>query len=112
MSFFKKEMSIRRELSYSPYYFMTSIKIISKDYELARTESVKVGEYLKSNLENTIILGPSIANVFRINNTYRFNIILKYKKDNKLYETLLKLQEHYASNSKVKVDIDINPVNI
>ena len=112
LSFFKKEMSIRRELSYSPYYFMTSIKIISKDYELARNESIKVGDYLKTNLENTIVLGPSIANVFRINNTYRFNIILKYKKDNKLYDTLLKLQEHYASNSKVKLDIDINPVNI
>ena len=36
ISFYNQEMKIRKELSYSPYFYMTSIKIISKDYEKAK----------------------------------------------------------------------------
>ena len=33
----------------------------------------------------------------------------KYKKDDKLYQILIKLIEHYRSNNKVVIDIDFNP---
>ena len=86
--------------------------MLSSDYELASKESVKVGDYLKKNLNNSIVLGPSIASVFRVNNIYRFQLIIKYKKDLDLYPTLHSLIEHYQSNSKVKIDIDFNPLHI
>lgn len=112
LSFYTKEMEIRHELGYPPYYYLTSIKVLSSDYELASKESVKVGDYLKKNLNNSIVLGPSIASVFRVNNIYRFQLIIKYKKDLDLYPTLHSLIEHYQSNSKVKIDIDFNPLHI
>ena len=73
---------------------------------------LKVAEYLNKNLQNTTILGPSIANVFRVNNVYRFQIILKYKKEDSLYKVLKQLLEHYKTNQKIKIDIDFNPIHI
>ena len=61
------------------------------------------------NLKNTIILGPSNSSIFRVNNIYRYNIILKYKKDDNLYNVLEKIVEHYKVDVKVKIDIDFNP---
>ena len=112
LGFYNQEMLIRHKLGYPPYYYLTSIKILSKSYDEAKTSSNKVVEYLNKNLTNTIILGPSIANIFKINNIYRFQIILKYKKEDKLYSTLNDLIEHYKSNNKVKIDIDFNPIHI
>lgn len=112
ISFYNKEMQIRRELSYSPYYYMATIKVISKDYDKARDESNKVGSILRNKLVNSIILGPTVCSVFKMNNLYRFNIIIKYKKEENLYKTLLELQEHYKNTNNIKIDIDLSPINI
>ena len=112
LTFFKSEMKIRRELKYSPYYYLVSIKIMSKDYGLAKDEINKVSNILHKKLNNSIILGPSIANVFKVNNQFRFNIIIKYKYEENLYPTLIELQEHYMINSKIRLDIDIDPINV
>ena len=108
--FFKQEMNIRKKLNYSPYYFLVSIKVISKDYELAKNESVLIADKLKDNLRNSIILGPSIGSIFKVNNTYRFGITIKYKKEDNLYSYLNLLLKHYQNNSKIRVDIDFNPI--
>ena len=105
-------MKIRKELSYSPYFYMTSIKIISKDYEKAKEESNKVGSFLKEKLNSSIILGQTVCSVFRMNNLYRFKIIIKYKKEENLYKALNYLQEHYKNINNVDIDIDFNPINI
>ena len=108
--FFKQEMSIRRKLNYPPYCFIVSIKVISNDYEMAKKESVVIANKLQDNLKDSIILGPSIGSTFKINNTYRFGITIKYKKEDNLYNYLNKLLEYYQTNSKIKVDIDFNPI--
>lgn len=109
LTFFKEEMNIRRKLGYPPYYYLVSIKVISPKYELARDESMKVANKLKQDLNKSIVLGPSVNNLFKVNNQYRFNIIIKYKKEDNLYKTLEQIIEYYKSNSKIKIDIDFNP---
>lgn len=112
VGFFQQEMTIRKKLGYSPYYYLTVLKVLSKDYEEAKNVSNKVGDYLKKNLHNTIVLGPSVASVFKINNVYRFQIVLKYKNEENLYLVLNSLIDHYKTNSKIKIDLDINPIHI
>lgn len=109
LSFFKEEMSIRRRLGYPPYYYLVTIKVISPIYELARDESNKVATKLKESLNSSVVLGPSVNSVFKLNNMYRFNIIIKYKNEDNLYPVLEKIIDYYKSNSKVKIDIDFNP---
>ena len=111
--FYKYEMENRHKLDYPPYYYLTSIKIASKDYELASKEITKVKNYLTSKLSKTsIILGPTTASMFKINNIYRFQIIIKYKQDSNLFNTLKELDEIYMSNLKVNIEIDNNPLQV
>ncbi len=112
LEFFKEEMQIRRQLGYPPYYYLVSIKVISSSYDIAKDESNKVANKLKNELANSIVLGPTVSNAFKVNNTYRFNIIIKYKKEDMLYPVLNQIIDYYKSNSKVKIDIDFNPNQI
>lgn len=109
MSFYRQEMMIRRSLKYPPYYYLCNIRVSGKDSNYILTEALKIKNSLERNLDSTIILGPSSSSLFKMNNTYRYNIILKYKKDDKLYLVLSKVLEHYLTNTKVKVDVDFNP---
>ena len=112
LGFFKEEMHIRYTLGYSPYYYLTSIKIISKNYEKAKNESKKIGMALNRNLKKSIILGPTICSVFKLKNEYRFSILIKYKNEPELYPLLNKLIDHYRNYNDVRLDIDFNPNNI
>lgn len=107
--FYKKEMAIRYQLKYSPYYYLCYIKISSKDYNEASKEANKIKRCLEKNLSEDIILGPSPATIFKLNNIYRYGIIIKYKKDKNLYDILNKLIKHYQSNNYITLDIDFNP---
>lgn len=112
MAFFKEEMKIRKTLQYPPYCFLVSIKVISKDYNLAQTESNLIAKRLRENLLNSTVLGPSIGSTFKINNTYRFGIIIKYKKEDNLYPFLEKMLDYYKINDKIRLDIDFNPITL
>lgn len=106
------EMNIRKILKYPPYFYITMVKIASKDYNLASKEITKVRNYLDNNLKDVIILGPTTASMFKINNVYRFQIILKYKNYDKIKNSLIYLDNIYKTNSKVNIEIDNNPVRI
>lgn len=111
-SFFMKEMSIRKSLKYPPYYYITVLKIIGKTYDDVKIEALKIKRFLSDKLSSdTIILGPTTANMFKLNNTYRFQIILKYKIDDKLYSTISLLQQLYLNN-KVNIEVDFNPIKL
>lgn len=111
--FFNYEMAIRKKLGYPPYYYLALIKILSKDYQEALKASTKVGEYLRKNLDKDIvILGPSIASTFKINNVYHFQCILKYKKEESIKKVLTEIANIYKTNNNVNIEIDIDPVRL
>ena len=109
LGFYNKEMTIRRELKYPPYYYICYIKISGKDKELVLLESNKIKRSLDRNINNSIILGPSPSAIFRLNNIYRYGIIIKYKNDDNIREILDKIIEHYKNKQHIKIDIDFNP---
>ena len=107
---YKYEMNIRKMLKYPPYYYLIGIKVISKDYTKASLEANKIVNNLKNNKDdNTIILGPTTASIFKINNLYRFQIIIKYKKDDKLINYLKTVDEQYINNKDIYLEIDVDP---
>ena len=109
--FYKEEMQIRKMLKYPPYYYLTLISISSKEYELGFKEANKIGNYLRSKLNTTtIILGPSMASIFKVNNIYHYQIIIKYRKDDNLINTLKFIINMYKTNNKVSVEVDFNPI--
>ena len=106
-------MKLRKILSYPPFYYITLVNITCRDYELGFSEANKIGDYLRKNLStDTKILGPSMASMFKINNIYHYQCIIKYKKDDKLNAVLTKIDEIYKVNNKVDVSIDVNPIRV
>ncbi len=113
LKFYDEEMKIRKVLNYPPFYYLTLVNITSKDYEIGFSEANKIGSYLRKYLSSdTVILGPSMANVFKVNNIYHYQCIIKYKYDDKLNKVLTKLDEIYKVNNKVDVSIDVNPIRV
>lgn len=110
---YQYEMAIRKKLKYPPYYYLTGIKVCSNTYEDASKEANKVYNFLKTYLnKEDYILGPTTAGIFRLKNVYRFQIIIKYRFDDNLNKVLKKLDELYAENKDVYLEIDMNPYYI
>ncbi|MDO4996024.1 MAG: primosomal protein N' [Bacilli bacterium] len=109
LDFYKYEMDIRKTLKYPPYYYLVFIKISGKDMNLVGSEANKIKRSLDRNLTGTIILGPTTCTIFKMNNIFRYGIIIKYKKCDNLKLILDKILDHYKTNSKIKIDIDFNP---
>lgn len=106
-SFFNYEMNIRHKLMYPPYYYICSIVVSSLSFNESRDEANKIKKYLDNNLDKSyIILGPTVASIVRLNNKYRFNIMIKYKDINKLLTVLKEINDINIKN--VNVDINVN----
>ena len=113
IDFYKEEMKIRKMLKYSPYYYMVLVSITSKDYELGFKEANKIGSYIRNNISSdSIVLGPTMANMFKVNNIYHYQIIIKYRKDDSLMKVLKFIIDMQVKNNKIDVSIDFNPSRI
>ena len=68
---------------------------------------------MRKNLSSTTkVLGPSMANIFKINNVYHYECIIKYKRDDNLSKVLTKLDEIYKINNRVDIAIDVIPIRV
>lgn len=113
IDFYKEEMKVRKMLKYSPYYYMVLVSITSKDYELGFKEANKIGSYIRNNISSdSIVLGPTMANMFKVNNIYHYQIIIKYRKDDSLMKVLKFIIDMQVRNNKIDVSIDFNPSRI
>ncbi len=110
--FYQEEMAIRHLMKYPPYYYLISIHIASKEANRALLEAKRCEKVVSKYLTNTILLGPSPASIFKKNNIYRYQLILKYQHQDQLQETLQKLVDYYAPNHKVKLEIDFSPLHL
>ncbi len=111
--FYEQEMKIRKTLQYPPYVNLTLIRIQGKDLDIVRREAEKVGSYLKRNLDGkATVLGPSTPNMAKVNGTYFYQVILKYKHTEEIFENLKFLKGLYQKNNKVHVDIELNPIRM
>lgn len=110
---YQYEMAVRKKLKYPPYYYLVLVRVCSRVYEDASIEVTKVANYLKNHIDKeTIVLGPTTAGVFRINNVYRFQIVVKYRFDEQLMNTLHEVDSMYINHKTVYLEVDINPYYI
>ncbi len=81
--FFEKELSLRREYLYPPYSKIIALRLIDKDFDKLQERAF----FLKTIITKTIainsefkkisVLGPSPCPISKLNNYYRFQIIIK-----------------------------------
>jgi len=105
--FYNYEMNIRRDLKYPPYFYICNILITSDEFNIAGDNANKIKRFLDNNLtQDYIVLGPSVSSIVKLKNKYRFNILIKYKKADKLYKVLREIDNLNLKN--VNIDISIN----
>ncbi|MDG0843308.1 primosomal protein N' [Staphylococcus equorum] len=112
-AFFNKEMNYRKIGKYPPYFFLINFTISHKDMKKVMEASKHIHKILLQHLsDKALVLGPSPAALSRINNEYRFQILIKYKSEPALHEALKYLDDYYHDQylkDKLSLKIDINP---
>ena len=114
--FYDTEIELRRQLKYPPFCDIILIGLTSTNLKEIEEESNKIYKFLKNNLneEEFNVLRPMPAPIDKIQNRYRWRIIIKGNMTNKANEVLNKaLKEFYKQNKKqTRVVIDVNPNNM
>ena len=111
---------MRKQLKYPPFCDIIMIGITGEIEKEVIQSSNNIYEYIKEevgklNIENISIIKPLPAPIDKIKNRYRWRIIIKTKVTDEIIEILNKsLSNFYAKNknSKTRVIIDINPMNM
>ncbi|WP_161877642.1 primosomal protein N' [Alkalibacterium sp. MB6] len=113
-SFYKKEMHLRHISEYSPYFYLIKLSV---SHENEMTAAKKIAQYLdfiKPALsDQSIILGPTPRSIARTHNRYHFQVMIKYKKEEKL---MAKLHDLLSATQKeqskgVMISIDYQPLD-
>lgn len=116
-AFFEQELQIRESFNYPPFKNLLTIKIINEN----RANTIDISKQFYSDLASEIvnkdieIIGPNPCKISRINNKFRYNILIKVG-DNDLEHVLTevnKLRLKYINLHKDTSFIPaLNPVNI
>lgn len=113
ISFFEKEMGIRKLQSYPPYYFITVIQVSHPEITKVIEITDKVTAFVRRSLsEKSIVLGPVACSIPRIKDRYRYQCMIKYKNEPTLVNVLKEVIENYKreiNQGNLQVSIDMNP---
>ncbi|WP_431029426.1 primosomal protein N' [Lysinibacillus sp. LZ02] len=111
--FYEREMHMRRQAGYPPYYYLALVQVSHEDVMMAAEYAARAAEYLRSNLPfNVSIIGPTTASISRLQNRYRYQCLIKYKIEPNLIPVLLQLIKLYRSEwikKGILLTIDLDP---
>ncbi|MEW6977758.1 primosomal protein N' [Bacillus pumilus] len=112
-AFYEQEMLHRRHQSYPPFYFLAMVTVSHEEVTKAAHVADQIVQFLKMNCApNTRILGPAASPIAKIKDRYRYQCVIKYKRENELASLLRKIQDHYQKEMEQKqlmISIDMNP---
>lgn len=111
-AFYTYEMGIRRQLGYPPYYFTVGLTLSHKDEQTVVRKSFEVLQVLRSQLSDKIkILGPTPKPVARTHNLYHYQIIVKYRFEDRLEKVLNQILDwtQLSENRELRLFIDHEP---
>lgn len=115
--FYESEIMTRKLMIYPPYCNIAQIVVMSQWRDNAKNGIYQIFDYIKELIMGEYsdikvnILGPSEAAVPRVNNKYRYRIIVKFRKSRRFYEFMSKVllkykEEKIARSTSLSVDID------
>jgi primosomal protein N' (replication factor Y) (superfamily II helicase) len=110
--FYQREMMMRKIHKYPPFYFISLITVSHEQLMMVVSVTEKITKYVCSRLSNeAVVLGPVASPIPRINNRYRYQCLIKYKRESDLEPTLKNVLAHYQkeATSGLQVSVDVNP---
>ncbi|RIJ69196.1 primosomal protein N' [Rummeliibacillus sp. POC4] len=114
--FYEQEMAMRHKFAYPPYFYVVLIQVTHEDVMMAAEYAGKVMDWLKLKLSTQVgLIGPTAASISRVQNRYRYQCLIKYKKEPNLIETLQQLIRIYRTEwikKGIQLTVDLDPSTI
>lgn len=114
--FYNQEMMNRKQFAYPPFTYVVLIQFTHEDVLMTAEYAHKAANWLRGNLSSGAeIIGPSASSISRLQNRYRYQCLIKYKKEPELPEILQQLTRMYRTDWMKKgilMSIDLNPSSI
>lgn len=117
--FYEEELEERRTLAYPPFARLALVETKGKNESEVQKHSEKFARLLTASDGQFAVLGPAPAVIAKINNQYRWHILLKSPKAKDpsgalLRSALRKALAEYGQFSKrsVRMTIDVDPVGL
>lgn len=120
-SFYNNEIIIRKALVYPPFCDLCAVCFIAEKevnaLNCARSFLTSLREKVEKEYkqEKIIVLGPMPPRISKVNNKFRFRIIIKCKNSRNFRKMISQLLTEYGKNKKyhdITITADINPVNL
>ncbi|MCF6137053.1 primosomal protein N' [Pseudalkalibacillus berkeleyi] len=116
LTFYDKEMLMRKLHQYPPFYFLTLVTISHEELMYVVDVCEKITEVLKEGLsEQAVILGPVASPIPRVKDRYRYQCVIKYKNEPTLKNILNEILAHYQKRmqqDQLTINIDMHPQTI
>ena len=112
--FFGKEMQVRHQGGYPPYYYTIQITASARTEADAAQKMFQIRDEIVNYLsQNAVILGPTPQSIMRINNRYYYQLVIKYKNEPQLENYLqnLLLTSQKEERNGLQIVIDRDPMN-
>lgn len=109
--FYEQELSLRQSLFYPPFSKITKLTVTAPEEGGVHRKAADIAAALTSALagsDSTKILGPFVAPIARISNTFRMHILIKSVDNATVRLQLSLLKVHLRAD----VSIDVDPVNV
>ena len=110
-----EEEILYRELSgYPPAAHMLAVQIYGKEEENVKQLARRLTDVVKSNMDFLQILGPTPANISKINDIYRYVFYAKHAE----YDTLVAVKDCVEETLRqwqprqLSIQFDFDPVNV
>ncbi len=111
--FYEVEAPRRDELGYPPSGRLAAVIVDGPDEARVRESARAIGEAARAHAEGVTILGPAPAPLARLRGRYRFRLLLRARRLEKLRACLLAFEPRLADvPSGVRAAIDVDPVSM
>jgi primosomal protein N' (replication factor Y) len=112
---YEKQMVIRRQFGYPPFYRLILIRLKHKDYQKLNPAAAELAAMLRPIFKQDL-LGPEYPVVSRVKNLYIKQMMVKFRRDyntQKVKELIAQQIRLFQQNSEykaVQVQIDVDPM--
>ncbi|WP_066053102.1 primosomal protein N' [Robertmurraya korlensis] len=111
--YYEREMQIRKLHHYPPFYYISLITVSHENLMKVVSVTEKITGYVRNSLSpEAIVLGPVASPIPRIKNRYRYQCLIKYKREPQLgraIKTVLDQYQHESATTGLTISTDVNP---
>ncbi len=106
-AFYEEEILLRRALCYPPFCDIISVLLLGTNEQALSNYAAKMAnhlrmEFLKAEMADCEVLGPGPCALAKINNKYRYRILIKCQVDNKIRKILKDTLERHDKRTESK----------